>query len=51
MNEEYSVIVTSGKGYILSFLSFKDERKARDHYTDMLVKYPDYKVELIPKVK
>lgn len=30
---------------------FKDERKARDYYTDMLVKYPDYKVELIPSEK
>lgn len=45
MNEDYSVIVTNGRGFILSCLSFKDERQARDHYTDMLVKYTDCKVE------
>ena len=30
----------------LSSLTFRDERKARDHYTDMLLKYPKYNVEL-----
>lgn len=29
----------------VSSQTFKDERKARDHYTDMLVKYPNYNVE------
>jgi len=47
----YTVIV-SRPGYgrytggaFVSSLTFKDERKARDYYTDMLVKYPDAKVE------
>lgn len=31
----------------LSSLTFRDERKARDYYTDMLLKYPNAKVELI----
>lgn len=26
--------------------TFKNERKARDYYTDMLVKYPKYEVKL-----
>ena len=25
---------------------FRDERKARDYYTDMLLKYPNYEVTL-----
>lgn len=37
----------SGVRYTVSSLTFKDERKARDHYTDMLLQYPDYNVELI----
>lgn len=31
----------------VSSLTFRDERKARDYYTDMLLKYPKYNVELI----
>lgn len=31
--------------YVLSSLTFRDERKARDYYTDMLLKYPKYNVE------
>ena len=27
---------------------FKDERKARDYYTDMLLRYPNYNVEFLP---
>ena len=27
--------------------SFKDEKKARDYYTDMLVRYPNAEVEFI----
>ncbi len=49
----YTVIV-SRPGYgrytggaFVSSLTFKDERKARDYYTDMLLKYPNAKVELI----
>lgn len=45
MKSECLVVVSNARGYIISCLSFKDERKARDHYTDMLVKYPDCKVE------
>ena len=26
---------------------FKDEKKARDYYTDMLLKYPNYNVEFL----
>jgi len=26
--------------------TFRDEKKARDHYTDMLLRYPDYKVTI-----
>lgn len=37
---------TRGGAYVSS-LTFKDERKARDYYTDMLLKYPNAKVELI----
>lgn len=36
-----------GGDYTISSLTFKDERKARDYYTDMLLKYPNYNVELI----
>lgn len=34
-------------GYKVSSLCFNDEKKARDHYADMLLKYPNYNVELI----
>jgi hypothetical protein len=37
----------SGGDYTVSSLTFKDERKARDYYTDMLLQYPEYNVELI----
>ena len=53
-DETYTVTVTyPGRGkymggdYTISSLSFKDEKKARDHYTDMLLKYPNYNVELL----
>lgn len=35
----------SGGAYITS-QSFVDEKKARDYYTDCLVRYPNYNVEL-----
>lgn len=38
-------------GDYISSLSFRDEKKARDHFTDMLIKYPIYKVELIKSEK
>lgn len=54
----YTVLVTCpGRGkymggdYTISSLTFRDEKKARDHYTDMLLKYPKYNVELIPSEK
>ena len=47
MKSEYLVVVSNAIGHILSCLNFKDERKARDYYTDMLVKYPNCKVELM----
>lgn len=28
-------------------LTFRDERKARDYYTDMLLRYPNYNVEFL----
>ena len=34
-------------GDYVSSLTFRDERKARDYYTDMLLKYPNYNVELL----
>lgn len=47
----YSVTVSRpGRGgyqggeYVLSFLRFRDERKARDYYTDCLIKYPKWDV-------
>lgn len=50
----YTVTVTCpGRGkymggdYTISSLSFKDEKKARDYYTDMLLKYPNYNVEFL----
>ena len=50
----YTVTITKpGRGkymggdYVVSSLSFRDEKKARDHYTDMLLKYPNYNVELL----
>jgi len=42
----YIVTVSYRSGHIMSCLSFRDESKARDHYTDMIVKYPRCKVEL-----
>lgn len=33
-------------GYYPKSETFTDEKKARDHYTDMLLKYPKYNVEL-----
>ena len=27
------------------YRTFKDERKARDYYTDMLLRYPNYEVK------
>ena len=51
----YTVLVTChGRGkymggdYTISSLTFRDEKKARDHYTDMLLKYPNYNVEFLP---
>lgn len=29
----------------VSSLTFRDEKKARDYYTDMLLRYPNYNVE------
>jgi hypothetical protein len=37
-----------GGDYTISSLTFRDEKKARDFYTDMLLKYPDYNVEFLP---
>lgn len=31
----------------VSSLTFRDECKARDYYTDMLLKYPKYNVEFL----
>lgn len=31
----------------VSSLTFKDRSKARDYYTDMLLKYPNYNVEFL----
>ena len=48
----YTVIVTRRTrfgDYSVSSLTFTDERKARDHYTDMLLKYPNCNVEFIKK--
>ena len=49
----YTVTITrpgygrySGGSYITS-QTFVDEKKARDYYTDMLLKYPNYNVELL----
>ena len=44
----YHVIVSipgSYRDYIISWQTFHDEKKAYDHYTDMLVKYPNYRVQ------
>ena len=44
----YHVTITRpgyGGAYITS-QSFVDEKKARDYYTDCLVRYPNYNVEL-----
>lgn len=35
----------------VSSLTFRDERKARDYYTDMLLRYPSYNVELLKNEK
>ena len=35
----------------VSSLTFVDEKKARDYYTDMLLMYPLYNVELTKSVK
>ena len=35
----------------VSSLTFRDERKAHDYYTDMLLKYPKYNVELTKSEK
>ena len=49
----YTVTITrpgygrySGGSYITS-QTFINEKKARDYYTDMLLKYPKYNVELL----
>ena len=49
----YTVTVTragygrySGRSYITS-QTFVDEKKARNYYTDCLVRYPKYKVEFL----
>ena len=34
-------------GNQVSSLTFHDERKTRDYYTDMLLKYPNYNVEFL----
>ena len=50
MKEKYSVTVAfPGRGRIIHgvFLEeqqFRDEAKARDHYTDMLLMFPGYEV-------
>lgn len=35
----------------VSSLTFNNEKKARDHYTDMLLRYLNYNVELTKKEK
>lgn len=40
-----------GGDYTISSLTFRDEKKAIDFYTDMLLKYPDYNVEFLPRGK
>lgn len=47
MRQEYIVVLSNASVRILSCLSFKDEMKARDYYTDMLVQYPNCKVEFL----
>lgn len=48
----YSVVVSRpGVGRYMggtydSVMRFRDERKARDYYTDMLLRYPRYDVKL-----
>lgn len=42
-------IVTVQRGIWFMTESFKDESKARDYYTDMLVKYPDADVQFIKR--
>lgn len=46
MKHIYTVTVYHRGGHPMSILSFRDEKKARDHYTDMLMMYPTYNVEL-----
>jgi len=38
--------ISEGSG-LVSSRSFTDEGKAREHYTDMLMMFPLYKVELL----
>ena len=47
----YTVTVSTRKGYMFSCLTFNDKDKARDHYTDMLVRYPNAHVEFLPSEK
>jgi hypothetical protein len=53
----YTVSVTrpgrgryTGGAYVTSE-TFRDEKRAKDYYTDMLLKYPDYKVEFLTSEK
>ena len=41
----------SGSDYSVSSLTFTDERKARDHYAEMLVRYPNCNVEFLKSEK
>lgn len=50
----YTVLITrpghgrySGGDFRITSLSFTDEKKARDYFTDMLLRYPHYNVELL----
>ena len=50
----YTVIVnkrTRFGDYAVSSLTFTDERKARDHYAEMLVRYPNCNVEFLKSEK
>lgn len=46
MKHIYLVTIYTPGGHPVSSLSFRDEKKARNYYTDMLVKYPRCKIEL-----
>ena len=39
------IVTISGPGYF-HYEVFRDEKKARDYFTDCLARYPDYNVEL-----